>query len=378
MTTLNAYAGNYELEFERPLIALERQIADLEHNHLPGSTSTKAAPATPKAAATSGAGATPGAKAGATTPGATPGSTPGATPGAGAGTGVDFRSDIRSLRQSHTAMLKKIYASLSPWQTVMIGRHPGRPQTIDYINAFVKDFTELHGDRHQGDDKAIITGFGRIGPHKCLVVGHHKGKDTKEKIAANFGCAHPEGYRKAMRTMKMAEKYKLPVVTLIDTPGAYPGIAAEERGQAEAIAVNLREMSRLKTPIVSVVIGEGGSGGALGIGVADRLVMLQYAWFSVISPEGCAAILWKTANPETNAAAAESLKLTANDNLKIGTIDGMIDEPLGGAHRNPTAAADYLEKYLIQSLRELKRFKVENLVNKRYDRLRKIGELGEG
>ncbi len=350
MTILNAYAGNYELEFERPLIALERQIADLEHQHLGGP------------AANSGAGGASGV---------------GITNGGGV-SGVDFRSDIRSLRQSHTAMLKKIYAKLSPWNTVMVGRHPGRPQTIDYIRAIVKDFAELHGDRHQGDDQAIITGFGRIGPHKCLVVGHHKGKDTKEKIAANFGCAHPEGYRKAMRTMKLAEKYNLPVVTLIDTPGAYPGIAAEERGQAEAIAVNLREMSRLKTPIVSVVIGEGGSGGALGIGVADRLAMLQYAWFSVISPEGCAAILWKTANPETNAAAAENLKLTANDNLKLGTIDNMIEEPLGGAHRNPTAAADYLEKYLIQTLRELKRFKVENLVNKRYERLRKIGELGEG
>ncbi len=353
MTTLNAYAGNYELEFERPLTALERQINDLEHQHL--------TPTHPKP--THSVGGTAGV------------SGPG---GNTSGGGVDFRTDIRKLRQSHTAMLKKIYAKLTPWNTVMVGRHPGRPQTIDYINAFVKDFAELHGDRHQGDDKAIITGFGRIGPHKCLVVGHHKGKDTKEKIAANFGCAHPEGYRKALRTMKMAEKYKLPIVTLIDTPGAYPGIAAEERGQAEAIAVNLREMSRLKTPIVSVVIGEGGSGGALGIGVADRLAMLQYAWFSVISPEGCAAILWKTANPETNAAAAENLKLTANDNLKLGTIDGMIDEPLGGAHRNPAAAADYLEKYLIQTLRELKRFKVENLVNKRYDRLRKIGELGEG
>ncbi len=351
MTELNAYAGNYELEFERPLTALERQIAELERQHL--------APA----AVIPGSGSAPGSPSDATA---------GVTPG------VDFRSDIRKLRQSHTAMLKKIYAKLSPWHTVMVGRHPGRPQTIDYIDYFVKDFTELHGDRHQGDDKAIITGFGRIGPHKCLVVGHHKGKDTKDKIEANFGCAHPEGYRKAMRTMKMAEKYGLPVVTLIDTPGAYPGIAAEERGQAEAIAVNLREMSRLKTPIVSVVIGEGGSGGALGIGVADRLAMLQYAWFSVISPEGCAAILWKTANPETNAAAAENLKLTAADNLKLGTIDNVVEEPLGGAHRNPTAAADYLEKYLIQALRELKRFKVENLVNKRYDRLRKIGELGEG
>lgn len=332
MTTLSStpYTGTYELDFERPLVALERQIGELE--------TSSAAPATP-----------------------------GAEP-------VNFSTEIRKLRQSHTAMLKKIYANLSAWNVVRVARHPGRPQTIDYVNAFVKDFAELHGDRHYGDDKAILTGFGRIGPHKCLVVGHHKGKDTKEKIACHFGCAHPEGYRKAMRCMKLAEKFKLPIVTFVDTPGAFPGIGAEERGQAEAIAVNLREMARLETPIVSVVIGEGGSGGAIGIGVSDKLAMLQYAWYSVISPEGCAAILWKQANPETNASAANALKLTAESNLELGTIDDVIEEPLGGAHRNPAAAADRLEKYLVQAIRDLKRFKPENLVNRRYERLRALGK----
>ena len=335
MTALNSYNGAYELEFERPLLALERQISDLEISH--SGHATEATHDQP----------------------------------------VDLAAEIRELRQSHTAMLKKIYNKLSAWNTVMVARHPGRPQTIDYLHSIVKDFVELHGDRSFGDDKAIVAGFGRIGPHKCLIIGHHKGKDTKAKIACHFGMAHPEGYRKALRLMKLAEKFRLPVVTLVDTPGAYPGIGAEERGQAEAIAINLREMSRLRVPIVSVVIGEGGSGGALGIAVGDRLAMMQYAWYSVISPEGCSAILWKTASTETNAAAAEALKLTAGDNRKLGTVDDVIEEPLGGAHRNPPAAADRVEKYLIQALRELKRFKTENLVNKRYERLRRIGQVEE-
>lgn len=331
----NEYTGSYELEFERPLIALERQISELE------SMQQGSAPPSPDMPQ------------------------------------VNLAADVRKLRKSHTAMLRKIYKSLSAWNTVRVARHPGRPQSIDYINAFVKDFYDIHGDRHFADDQAILAGFGRIGPHKCMVIAHHKGRETRDKIAANFGCAHPEGYRKALRAMKLAEKFNLPVVTLVDTPGAYPGIGAEERGQAQAIAVNLMEMARLNTPIVSVVIGEGGSGGALGLAVADRLAMMQYAWYSVISPEGCAAILWKTATPETNASAAEALKLTAADNLKLETIDAVIDEPLGGAHRNPPAAADAVEKYIIGQLRELKRFKPENLVNRRYDRLRKIGELSE-
>ena len=340
MTTLNSTASLFELDFERPLGALARQIADLE-------------------AAAGGAGGN------------------GGSGGRedGEGLGIDISAEVRKLRQSHTSLLKKIYGNLSAWNVVQVARHRDRPQGVDYIAAFVKDFAELHGDRHYGDDHAIITGFGRIGPHKCLVVSHHKGKDTKDKIAAHFGCAHPEGYRKALRCMKLAEKFGLPIVTFVDTPGAYPGIGAEERGQAEAIAVNLREMSRLRVPIVSIVIGEGGSGGAIGIGVADRLAMLQYAWYSVISPEGCAAILWKQANPETNASAADALCLTAAENHKLGTVDDVIEEPLGGAHRNPAGAADRLEKYIIASIRDLKRFKIDNLLAKRYDRLRAIGKL---
>jgi len=335
MSQLNEYTGTFELEFERPLTKLERQINELEQQNDPSRSAVGLDPS------------------------------------------VDLGSEIRKLRQSHTAMLKKIYKNLSPANIVQVARHPNRPQTVDYINAFVKDFTELHGDRAYGDDKAMICGFGRIGPHKALVVGHNKGKDTKNKIAANFGMPHPEGYRKALRCMKLAEKYGLPVVTFIDTPGAYPGIQAEERGQAEAIALNLQEMSRLKTPIVSVVLGEGGSGGALGIAVADRVAMLQYAWYSVISPEGCAAILWKQASPQNNAEAAEALKLTAKDNLKLGTINEIIDEPLGSAYRRPGMMADKLEQYLVGALRDLKRFKTENLLDKRYKRLREIGELAE-
>ena len=335
MTLINEYTGTFELEFERPLSALERQINELERQNDPARSSVGLDP------------------------------------------NVDLGSEIRKLRQSHTAMLKKIYKNLSAANVVQVARHPNRPQTIDYIRAFVKDFTELHGDRNCGDDKALICGFGRIGPHKALVVGHHKGKDTKDKIAANFGMPHPEGYRKALRCMKLAEKYGLPVVTLVDTPGAYPGIKAEEHGQAEAIAVNLREMARLKTPIVSVILGEGGSGGALGIAVADRVAMLQYAWYSVISPEGCAAILWKQATPQNNAEAAEALKLTAKDNLKLGTVNDIIEEPLGSAYRRPGMMADKLEQYLVGALRDLKRFKLDNLVERRYNRLRTIGELAE-
>lgn len=290
--------------------------------------------------------------------------------------GNGFTKEIGNLRKSHADLLKKTYENLSPWQTVQVARHPVRPQSTDYIRMFVKDFMELHGDRRYGDDPAIVTGFGRIGPHKCMVVGHNKGKDTKEKIACHFGCAHPEGYRKALSKMQLAEKFGLPIVTFIDTPGAYPGIGAEQRGQAEAIAFNLQQMSTLKTPIICIVIGEGGSGGALGIGVGDRIAMLQYAWYSVISPEGCAAILWKTG--EKASIAAEQLHLTAAENIKIGTIDEMIDEPLGGAHRNPPAAAGALEAWIIETIRELKRFKPENLVKRRYDKFRKMGKFTTG
>lgn len=329
MTTLNSYEGTFELDFERPLLKLERQIEQLESTY--------------------------------------------AESGSVAIGSIDLGTEIRQLRQNHTNMLRKIYGNLGPWQIVQVARHPGRPQPIDHIHAFVKDFSELHGDRRFGDDQAIITGFGRIGSHKCLIVAHNKGKDTRDRIACHFGMAHPEGYRKALLKMKLAEKFGLPIVTLVDTPGAYPGIGAEERGQAEAIAVNLREMSRLRSPIISIVIGEGGSGGALGIAVADRVAMMQYAWYSVISPEGCSSILWKSG--EAAAKAAEALHLTSADNLRFGTIDETIAEPLGGAHRNSRAASDNLKKWIVQTLRELKRFKVDNLVNKRFDRLRNMGQF---
>jgi acetyl-CoA carboxylase carboxyl transferase subunit alpha len=334
MTQLNAYNGSFELEFERPLSNLERQINELEA----GDSS---------AASADGNGE------------------------------VDLDSEIRKLRQNHTRMLKKIYSNLSAWNTVKVARHPGRPQTQDYIQAVVKDFCEIHGDRRFGDDPAIIAGFGRIGHHKCMVIGHHKGKDTRDKINCNFGCAHPEGYRKALRAMRLAEKFNLPVITFIDTPGAYPGIGAEERGQADAIAENLFAMSKLRVPLIGVIIGEGGSGGALGLGVTDRLAMLQYSWYSVISPEGCAAILWKSANPDNNATAAEALKLTADNNEQLGTVDEVIKEPLGGAHRDPAEAATNLEKFLTRSLRELGRLKLDTLLNKRYQRLRSIGQVTE-
>jgi len=247
--------------------------------------------------------------------------------------------DVLELRKRHRQTLRKVYRKLTAWETVRVSRHPKRPQFRDYVRMMCKDFCELHGDRRYGDDPAIVTGFARIGSTKCMLVGHHKGRDTQEKLASHFGCAHPEGYRKALHKMKLAEKFGLPIVTFVDTPGAYPGLGAEQRGQAEAIAVNLREMSRLEVPIVSVVIGEGGSGGALGIAVADRVAMMEHAWYSVISPEGCAAILWKEATEATNTEAARALCLTARDNKRLGIIDEIIKEPIGGAQRDPEAAA---------------------------------------
>lgn len=286
-----------------------------------------------------------------------------------------WAEEIGSLKKSRDALLRRLYDKLDPWDMVKVARHPQRPQTADYINAFCRDFRELHGDRRFGDDPAIICGLGRIGPCKVMVVGHQKGRTTEERIKCHFGCAHPEGYRKALAKMQLAAKFGLPVVTFIDTPGAYPGIGPEERGQAEAIAVNLREMSRLQTPIVSVVIGEGGSGGALGIGVADRVDMMQYAWYSVISPEGCAAILWKEANETTNADAAKALNLTAADNLRLGIVDGVIEEPLGGAHRDRTLAANRLERHIIGRLEEVSRLNPRTLVEQRYERFRRLGEV---
>lgn len=285
--------------------------------------------------------------------------------------------ELATLRRNHHQALRKLYSGLSPWNTVRVARHPRRPQFRDYVSMICKDFCELHGDRRFGDDPAIVAGFGRIGSVKCLLVGHHKGRDTQEKLACHFGCAHPEGYRKALLKMQLAEKFGLPIVTLVDTPGAYPGIGAEQRGQAEAIAVNLREMSRLKTPIVSVIIGEGGSGGALGIAVADRVAMLEHAWYSVISPEGCAAILWKQANEKTNTAAAQSLNLTSRDNKRLGIIDDVIQEPVGGAHRDPAATAAAIERWILDSLAALKRTKPANLPEKRYQRFRALGQFAE-
>src|SRR5947199_10393257 len=272
---------------------------------------------------------------------------------------TDYSKEIRQLRTNYTSLLRKTYDHLSAWETVQVARHPQRPLFRDYVDNVCREFRELHGDRHFGDDPAIVCGLARLAGHKVMLLGHHKGCDTKEKVRCYFGLAHPEGYRKALRCMKLAEKFGLPVVCLIDTAGAYPGIGAEERGQAESIARNLMEMSRLKTPIVAVITGEGGSGGALGIGVADRVAMMEHAWYSVISPEGCSGILWKGAANAPDAAAA--LKLTSKNLKQLGVIDSIISEPLGGAHRDPHTAAHSLEQFLAKTLRELKRVKLDTL-----------------
>jgi len=285
--------------------------------------------------------------------------------------GIDYSVEIRRLEKDRIAELKRVYANLTAWQTVQVARHPQRPLLTDYLGLMVKDFRELHGDRCFGNDQAIITGIGQIARNKVLIVGQNKGKTTKEKIACNFGCPNPEGYRKALAKMKFAEKFGLPIVTLIDTPGAYPGIGAEERGQAQAIAVNLTEMSRLKVPIVCVCIGEGGSGGALGIAVGDRLAMLEFAYYSVISPEGCAAILWRDGSQAPEAA--EALKLTSRDLHKLGLVDAIIPEPIGGAHRNVHDTVYNVESYIAQTLAVLKRMSIETLVESRYRKWRSVG-----
>jgi acetyl-CoA carboxylase carboxyl transferase subunit alpha len=289
--------------------------------------------------------------------------------------GVDYSKELRQLRNNYTSLLRKIYDNLSAWDIVRVARHPQRPLFKDYADIICREFRELHGDRNFGDDPAIKCGLARIGTYKVMLIGHHKGRDTKEKVACYFGLAHPEGYRKALRCMKLAEKFKLPVVTLIDTAGAYPGIGAEERGQAESIARNLMEMSRLRTPIVSVVTGEGGSGGALGIGVADRVAMMEYAWYSVISPEGCSGILWKGSENATDAA--DALKLTSKHLKQLGVVDAVVSEPLGGAHRDPHTAAHSLEQYLIKTVRELKRLKIDQLLERRYEKFRNLGVVIE-
>jgi acetyl-CoA carboxylase carboxyl transferase subunit alpha len=285
----------------------------------------------------------------------------------------DVEAEVGPLKNLRDKLIRKIFAELTPWDRVRLARHPRRPHTTDYFGPVFANFLELFGDRLFGDDLAIVSGLATVDGMRVLVVGHRKGKTTKERVAANFGCAHPEGYRKAMLKMRLAEKFGVPVVTLIDTQGAFPGIGAEERGQAGAIARNILEMSMLKVPIISVVIGEGGSGGALGIGVADRLLILEHAYYSVISPEGCAAILWKDA--EKKAEAAKALRLTAPDLLDLGVVDEIIQEPAGGAHRDPAAMANTLRETLSRHLRELQKLPVPELLDRRYRKFRSIGQF---
>ena len=289
--------------------------------------------------------------------------------------GADCSAEVRDIRKNLVSLIRKKYAALTPWEIVQVARHPDRPQTMDYIQAFVKDFKELHGDRLFRDDRAVVCGFGRIAGERVVLVGHCKGHDTREKVECFFGCAHPEGYRKALRAMRLAEKFGLPVIAFIDTQGAYPGIGAEERGIAESIAVNLREMSVLRAPIIGTVIGEGASGGYLGIGVADRLLMLEYAYCSVITPEGCAAILWRTA--EKAAEAAQALRLTAKDLKEFGVIDDIVPEPLGAAHRSPREMAIALERRIGRHLRELRQIPMDDLLERRYAKLRRVGVVVE-
>jgi len=287
---------------------------------------------------------------------------------------IDLSSDVKRLEEKLEQLKKQTYANLTAWQKVQIARHPQRPYTQDYINMIMTDFIELHGDRLFSDDKAIVAGFAKIDNQKIMIMGHQKGRDTKENLARNFGCAHPEGYRKALRLMQIAQDYSLPIVIFIDTPGAYPGIGAEERGQAQAIATNLREMVHIKTPIIATVIGEGGSGGALGIGVADKVCVMENAYYSVISPEGCAAILWKSGSKAPDAA--EVLKLTGSDLLKMGIIDEVIPEPLGGAHRDPKKTALNLKETILKYLKTLKSQSKDKLLESRYKKFRGMGSIG--
>jgi len=286
---------------------------------------------------------------------------------------INLEPEIRKLEQKLEKMKLQIYSNLTDWQRVQIARHPRRPYTLDYIHTITTDFVELHGDRLFADDLALVAGFAKIDGVKVLIMGHQKGRDTKENVMRNFGCAHPEGYRKAMRLMRLAEKFGLPIVILIDTPGAYPGVGAEERGQAQAIAENIRDMSQIKVPIVATIIGEGGSGGALGVGVADRVCLLQNAYYSVISPEGCASILWRSSVKAPDAANA--LKITAEHLLKFGIVDEMVPEPAGGAHRNPEEVAASLKKTILKYISELSKLSEEDLLEARYKKFRKIGEF---
>ncbi len=284
---------------------------------------------------------------------------------------LNLQSEVKKLEARLTYVKKETYAHLTPWQRVQIARHPKRPYTLDYVQLIFTDFVELHGDRTFADDKALIGGFAKLDAQRCLVLGHQKGRDAKENIMRNFGSAHPEGYRKAIRLMKMAEKFEIPIVVFVDTPGAYPGVGAEERGQAYTIAYNLREMARIRVPIIVFVIGEGGSGGALGIGIGDRVLVLENAYYSVISPEGCAAILWKDRTKAPEAAAA--LKLTAKDLLEMKLIDEIIKEPLGGAHRDPESVAENVKAAIKQCLKELQGVEPQLLMERRYEKFRAMG-----
>jgi acetyl-CoA carboxylase carboxyl transferase subunit alpha len=281
------------------------------------------------------------------------------------------RKKIDDVREKLESMRIDLYKNLTPWQRIQIARHPARPYALDYIQECFTDFIELHGDRLFGDDKAMPAGLATIGPHRCVILTQQKGRSVKENVMRTFGSPHPEGYRKALRLMKMAEKFSLPVIALIDTPGAYPGVGAEERHIAEAIAVNLREMMLLKTPIVALILGEGGSGGALGIGVADRVLMMENSYYSVISPEGCAAILWKHRSHRTEAAAA--LKLTAHDLSELELIDGVISEPMGGAHRDPKTTMKTMHQTILSSLEEIIQIPIDQLLQERYAKFRKMG-----
>ena len=288
----------------------------------------------------------------------------------------EARNEVRRLRRELTELKKQIYGQLKPWETVEVARHPDRPMTTDYLELVFDEFVELHGDKTFGDDRAIRTGWAKLDTYKVMVVGHQKGKTLKERNSCFFGCAHPEGYRKAMAKMKMAAKFHMPVICMIDTPGAYPGIGAEERGQAQVIASSMFEMSRLPTPVICVVIGEGGSGGALGIGVGDRVAMLEHAYYSVISPEGCAGILWKSHTYKEQAAQA--LKMTSKDLLRLAVIDDVIREPLGGAHRDHHLMANRLKIFFRSSLRDLIEQPIARLLDARYEKFRRMGVFLEG
>lgn len=289
--------------------------------------------------------------------------------------GINLEEEIRQIEQKIEEERKRIFSDLTPWQRVQLARHPKRPFTLDYIQAMFTDFTELHGDRLFSDDQAMVGGFAQMENHRVMVIGTQKGRDTKENIRRNFGSAHPEGYRKALRLMRMADKFGLPIIALIDTAGAYPGIGAEERHIAEAIAVNLREMILMETPIIAAVIGEGGSGGALGIGVADRVVILENAYYSVISPEGCAAILWK--DRSAAAKAAEALRITAKDLFELGLVDEIVPEPLGGAHNDPAGMAATLKQSLLKHLDQLEALPGSERMRLRYDKFRAYGQVTE-